>query len=87
VPNKHCAFVRAEGCSHHEALDVLEELVVRPPVIGPAEVVRDPLYFKPLAGNARYERFAERLESEITENLKAMAPLLEGGSVPKPRAL
>jgi TolB-like protein/DNA-binding winged helix-turn-helix (wHTH) protein/Tfp pilus assembly protein PilF len=50
------------------ALDLLEQLSTEYPMIGPAEVTRDPLYAIPLAGNARYRVLERKLEAEIAAN-------------------
>jgi TolB-like protein len=48
-----------------EAAELLEQLAVLKPGLSPAEITRDPLYFIPLAENARYRTLAARLEEEM----------------------
>ena len=48
--------------------DLLEQLSTQYPMIGPAEITRDPLYAMPLAANARYQVLESRLEAEIAAN-------------------
>ena len=50
------------------AVDLLEQLSTQYPMIGPAEITRDPLYAVPLAGNARYQVLERKLEAEIVAN-------------------
>jgi tetratricopeptide (TPR) repeat protein len=50
------------------AVDLLEQLSTQYPMIGPAEITRDPLYALPLAGNARYQALERKLEAEIVAN-------------------
>jgi hypothetical protein len=50
------------------AVDLLEQLSTQFPMIGPAEITRDPLYALPLAGNARYQALERKLEAEIVAN-------------------
>jgi tetratricopeptide (TPR) repeat protein len=48
-----------------EAIALLEQLAVLKPGLGPAEITRDPLYFIPLAKNARYQALVARLELQM----------------------
>jgi tetratricopeptide (TPR) repeat protein len=51
-----------------EAVALLEQLSTEYPMIGPAEITRDPLYSKALAANARYRVLEAKLEAEIVRN-------------------
>ena len=62
------ARILAWAGSHAAALDLLATLATQTPGIGPAEIVRDPLYEIPLRENARYREMAEKLESDIARN-------------------
>jgi TolB-like protein/DNA-binding winged helix-turn-helix (wHTH) protein len=59
------ARVLAWAGADDEATEVLKGLASRFPALGPAEVVRDPLYFVPLADNPAFESWARELEAEI----------------------
>src|SRR5262249_55726218 len=48
------------------AVDVLERLATTP-VIGPAEIARDPIYTVPLAKNSRFQALVKRLEAKMQE--------------------
>jgi TolB-like protein/DNA-binding winged helix-turn-helix (wHTH) protein len=56
------------------AVDLLEQLSTQYPTIGPAEITRDPLYARPLAGNARYQALERKLEAEIVANQRWRDP-------------
>ncbi|HXF45275.1 MAG TPA: hypothetical protein VNK91_04065, partial [Burkholderiaceae bacterium] len=62
------ARIFAWAGAEDRALDLLETLSAEFPALGPAEIVRDPLFSKPLAANARYVALQARLESEIRRN-------------------
>ena len=66
------ARILAWAGSQDAALDLLETLATQSPGIGPAEIVRDPLYEIPLRENARYREMAGRLESAIAQNQQSM---------------
>lgn len=57
-----------------EAVHILEQLSTEFPMVGPADVTRDPLYALPLAGNARYQALERRLEAEIAANQRLRDP-------------
>jgi tetratricopeptide (TPR) repeat protein len=57
-----------------EAVALLEQLSTQYPMMGPADVTRDPLYSIPLAQNARYKALEARLEAEIAANEKLRDP-------------
>jgi TolB-like protein/DNA-binding winged helix-turn-helix (wHTH) protein len=57
-----------------ESLALLEQLSSEYPMIGPAEITRDPLYTIPLAGNTRYRVLESRLNAEIAQNQKWKDP-------------
>jgi TolB-like protein/DNA-binding winged helix-turn-helix (wHTH) protein len=62
------ARVLAWAHAHDEAISLLERLSVEYPCLGPALIVRDPLFAGPLAGNARWKALAQRLEAQIAAN-------------------
>jgi tetratricopeptide (TPR) repeat protein len=62
------ARILAWSGAEEEAVVMLEQLSTQYPMIGPAEIVRDPLYVLPLAGNSRYQVLERKLEAEITVN-------------------
>lgn len=64
----HLAKVFAWAGAHDEAVNLLENLSTRFPMIGPAEITRDPLYSIPLANNKRFQQLTEKLEAEIVSN-------------------
>jgi TolB-like protein/DNA-binding winged helix-turn-helix (wHTH) protein/tetratricopeptide (TPR) repeat protein len=59
------ARVLAWAGAEDEAVTLLEQLAILRPGLGPAEIARDPLYFIPLARNARYEALVARLAIEM----------------------
>lgn len=59
------AAVYAWSGARDEAVALLERGTTELPRIGPAEVIRDPLYTMPLADHARFSELASRLEAEI----------------------
>jgi hypothetical protein len=67
------ARILAWAGSHDAALDLLETLASKSPGIGPAEIVRDPLYEIPLRENARYREMAGKLDRAITQNQQSMS--------------
>lgn len=70
------ARVFAWAGAHDEAVALLERLATQPPVLGPAEIARDPFFAKPLVGDERYRALARRLEAEIAVNAAAFAAVL-----------
>jgi hypothetical protein len=62
------ARVLAWADAGDEAVALLEQLSTRYPMMGPADVTRDPLYSIPLAGNERFRALERRLEAEIAAN-------------------
>jgi hypothetical protein len=62
------ARVLAWAGAGDEATEVLEALATKFTALGPAEIVRDPLFSIPLASNRRYQRLAQGLETEIENN-------------------
>jgi hypothetical protein len=67
------ARILAWAGSQDKALDLLEALASRAPGIGPAEIVRDPLFEMPLRANARYQELARGWEREIERNQPLVA--------------
>jgi hypothetical protein len=67
------ARILAWAGSQDQALDLLQTLATQSPGIGPAEIVRDPLYEIPLRENARYREMAGTLERAIAQNQQSMA--------------
>jgi len=61
------ARVFAWAGAQDEAVALLEQLAVARPGLAPAEVTRDPLYFTPLARNARYQALVARLELQMKD--------------------
>lgn len=59
------ARVLAWAGAEDEAVALLEQLAILKPGLGPAEIARDPLYFIPLARNARYQTLVARLEIQM----------------------
>lgn len=53
------------------AVELLEQLSTGATSVGPAEIVRDPLFAIPLSGNGRYAALAQRLEAELERNRHA----------------
>lgn len=68
------ARVLAWAESGDEAMGLLEQLSAQYPMTGPAEITRDPHYAIPLAGNARYQALAKKLEAEIAVNQRWREP-------------
>ena len=64
------ARILAWAGAEDEAVDLLEQLSTDFPTIGPAEVLRDPLYTTPLAANARFKTLERRLNAELVANQK-----------------
>ena len=62
------ARVLAWGGAHDEAIALLETLSRDYPGVGPATVVRDPFFSKPLASNPRWRSLAQALNAEIAAN-------------------
>lgn len=62
------ARVLAWAGAADEAVAVLEDLATKFTALGPAEIVRDPLFSVPLADNAAYQKLASKLEAEIAQN-------------------
>jgi TolB-like protein len=62
------AQILAWAGAQDEAVELLEGLSREYPGVGPAEIVREPLFAVPLASNARFKELAQRLEAEITAN-------------------
>jgi hypothetical protein len=63
------ARVLAWAGAENEATDLLEDLASRFPALGPAEVVRDPLYSIPLADNPAFQELATTLEADVARYL------------------
>jgi len=61
------ARVFAWAGAEDEAVALLEQLAAAKPGLAPAEVTRDPLYFTPLARNARYQALVARLEIQMKD--------------------
>jgi TolB-like protein/DNA-binding winged helix-turn-helix (wHTH) protein len=68
------ARILAWADAQDESIALLEQLSNEYPMIGPAEITRDPLYTIPLAGNARYRELQARLDAEIAQNQKWKDP-------------
>ncbi len=62
------ARVLAWGGAHDEAVGLLETLARGYPGVGPATVVRDPFFSRPLAANPRWGALAQALNAEIAAN-------------------
>jgi TolB-like protein/DNA-binding winged helix-turn-helix (wHTH) protein len=62
------ARILAWASAENEAVALLEQLAAGNRRLGPASIVRDPLYSVPLAGQGRYDALKARLESEIAGN-------------------
>ena len=62
------ARIFAWADAHDESIALLEQMSSQYPMIGPAEITRDPLYSVPLAGNEKYRTLERSLESEIVGN-------------------
>jgi hypothetical protein len=58
------ARIFAWADAHDESIALLEQMSSQYPMIGPAEITRDPLYAIPLAGNPRYRKLETRLDAE-----------------------
>ncbi|HEX6395952.1 MAG TPA: winged helix-turn-helix domain-containing protein [Steroidobacteraceae bacterium] len=63
------AMILAWAGAEDEAIALLESLSTRYPGLGPAEIVREPLYTVPLQANPRFQVLATRLEAEIAANV------------------
>jgi TolB-like protein/DNA-binding winged helix-turn-helix (wHTH) protein/Flp pilus assembly protein TadD len=68
------ARIFAWAGAHDESIALLERLSTEYPMIGPAEITRDPLYTIPLAANSRYRELESRLIAEIAQNQKWKDP-------------
>jgi len=66
--------------AEHEAMNLLEQLSTEFPMLGPAEITRDPLYGIPLRDNTRYRALVQKLDAEIATNLKLLDAARVGGS-------
>ena len=64
------ARILAWAGAEDEAVSLLERVSSGFPTIGPAEILRDPLYTIPLARNARFGLLARRLHAELAVNQK-----------------
>ena len=62
------ARVLAWGGAHDDALALLEGLSRDVPGVGPATIVRDPLFSTPLAANPRWRALAQSLHAELETN-------------------
>jgi TolB-like protein/DNA-binding winged helix-turn-helix (wHTH) protein/tetratricopeptide (TPR) repeat protein len=74
------AKVFAWAGAEDDAVTLLEEVSTQFPMLGPAEIARDPLYSIPLSNNARYRALESKLEAEIADN----RALLVSGAVGQP---
>jgi TolB-like protein/DNA-binding winged helix-turn-helix (wHTH) protein len=68
--NVLAARVFAWAGAEDEAVNLLEQLATTPPLLGPAEITRDPLYSIPLAKNARYQSLSKQLEAKLAANAR-----------------
>jgi len=68
------ARIFAWADAHDESIALLEQMSSEYPMIGPAEITRDPLYAIPLAGNPRYRELETRLDAAIAQNQKWKDP-------------
>jgi TolB-like protein/DNA-binding winged helix-turn-helix (wHTH) protein len=73
------AKVFAWAGAEEEAVVLLEEIATQHPMLGPAEITRDPVYSIRLAANARYQALERKLEAEIAVNQTLFASVLAGG--------
>jgi hypothetical protein len=64
------AWARAQD----ESIALLEQMSSEYPMIGPAEITRDPLYAIPLASNPRYRELETRLDAKIAQNQRWKDP-------------
>jgi TolB-like protein/DNA-binding winged helix-turn-helix (wHTH) protein len=62
------ARIYAWAGAHEQAMELLEALSSSYPGVGPAAIVRDPLFSVPLAQNARWKALASTLEAQIAMN-------------------
>jgi hypothetical protein len=65
------AMTLAWAGAHVDAVGLLEKVMTAPAGIGPARIVREPLFSVPLREDHRYQALARRLEAEIQENQRA----------------
>jgi hypothetical protein len=73
------AKVFAWAGAEEDAVTLLEEISTKFPMLGPAEITRDPFYSIPLSSNARYKALESKLEAEIADN---RASLVSGAAGP-----
>lgn len=60
-------------CGEHDAaIDLLEKLAREYPGIGPAAIVRDPLFRRPLSGHSRWKTLEQALDAQIAENQRLL---------------
>lgn len=57
-----------------DAVELLEKLSTEFPMMGPAEILRDPLYTQPLGENAKFKALAQRLNVELAANQRLRDP-------------
>jgi tetratricopeptide (TPR) repeat protein len=68
------ARIFAWADAQDESIALLEQMSSEYPMIGPAEITRDPLYVIPLAANTLYRELETRLDAEIARNQKWKDP-------------
>jgi TolB-like protein/DNA-binding winged helix-turn-helix (wHTH) protein len=66
------ARVFAWAGAHDDAVTLLEVLSRDVPGVGPATIVRDPLFSTPLAGNPRWRALAQSLRAELDANQRLL---------------
>jgi len=66
------ARVLAWGGAHDEAVGLLETLARGYPGVGPATIVRDPFFSRPLAANRRWGALAQALNAEVEANQRLL---------------
>jgi TolB-like protein/DNA-binding winged helix-turn-helix (wHTH) protein len=66
------ARIFAWAGAEDEAMNLLEQLSTEFPMLGPAEITRDPLYKAPLRNNIRYQALVQKLDAEVATNMKLL---------------
>jgi hypothetical protein len=66
------ARIFAWAGADREAVNLLEQLSTQFPMLGPAEITRDPFYGIPLRNSVRYQALVQKLDAEIAANVKLL---------------
>ena len=53
-------------------MNLLEQLSTQFPMLGPAEITRDPLYGIPLRNSVQYQALVQKLDAEIAANIELL---------------